>query len=118
MTASTTVEERLLLAANTGDLKTIVDIVSRMTPKEKEAINPIAYDIVLFSISHSASEPLEQAYTTMMFIRHVGHYISPASVSALLNKPEAASSKFRRRATDVADFNDAEIAKLRTQAAV
>ena len=92
MTTCTPIEERLLSASNRGDLSEIIHLVSRLTIKERESVNPTVYDKLLFSITHPSNEPVEQAYATMMFIRHVGRYVSPATVSALLKKPAQAAA--------------------------
>jgi hypothetical protein len=106
MTAFTQTEEKLIAASAAGDLTAIVDIVSKLSVKEKETINPAVYDKVLYGISHQSTEPVERAYTTMMFVRHVGRYISPATVSALLKKPEPSGTPptFLRKALDIQQF--------------
>lgn len=104
MTACTQIEEGLLSAAGAGNLTAIVDIVARMTMSERAAVNPVVYDKVLFSIARS-NETAEQAYATMMFIRHVGRYISPETVSVILKKPEQpAPQTLQQKTVDIQHF--------------
>jgi hypothetical protein len=101
MTAFTLIEEKLLSAADAGNLSAIVDIVSRLTVKERASINQDVYNKVLYSITHHAKDfPAESAYTTMMFVRCVGEYVSPAVISEILNKPGHTACPSQKQGAD------------------
>ncbi len=79
------VEQELLGAAKAGNLASIVNIVRDLSAKEKECISTSVFDTVLNSIVRYAEfDRAESAYATMMFIRSVGRYISPAAMNAML----------------------------------
>ena len=100
-THKSSIEQKLLLAAEAGDLPTILDIVSRLTINERESVNSNIFDTALHSIvQHASIDQAESAYTTMMFIRAVGRYISPEAVSAALQSAPPASHVPQRRYTD------------------
>ena len=118
MTTYTLLEEKLMSAANIGDLATIAELVSRLTIKEKESICTDTYDTVLYKITHHAQH-LDQAeanYTLMIFVRNVGRYISPGVVSTIIkstiNKPEQPVQHRQRRNTDV------RVQQMRVQSAL
>ena len=84
----TSIEEKLLAAAKAEDLSAIIDIVGRLSLREKHSIRAKVYDTVLQYITQRASiDPAGSAYTTMIFIRSVGRYTSPETINAILARP-------------------------------
>jgi hypothetical protein len=118
MTTYTLLEDKLLSAANIGDLPTIAELVSRMSIKEKESVSTDTYDTVLYKIAHHAQhlDPAEANYTMMIFVRNVGRYISPGVVSTIIkssiNKPQETPAYRQRRNTDV------RVQQMRVQSAL
>jgi len=112
MATYTSIEQKLLLTAGAGDLAAVIEIVSHLSPKEKEAVDVHVFDAVLHSIvQHAKIDQAESAYATMMFIRTVGRYTSPAAVSAMLQNAPLVALAPQRRYTD-------NLQQLPTQAAI
>lgn len=118
MTTYTLLEEKLLSAANLGDLHVIADLVGRLTIKEKESIGTETYDTVLYKIAHHAQhlDEAEANYTLMVFVRNVGRYVSPAVVNAIIKseikKADEPAAIRQRRSTD------ARVQQMRVQSAL
>jgi len=118
MTTYTLLEDKLLSAANIGDLPTIAELVSRMSIKEKESVSTDTYDTVLYKIAHHAQhlDEAEANYTLMVFVRNVGRYISPAVVNTIIkssiNKKQETPAHKQRRNTDV------RVQQMRVQSAL
>jgi hypothetical protein len=92
MTTYTSIEERLLLAAQENNLPAIRNIVSRLSTQEKQSVGTNVFDAALNCIAEYAkADAAESAYTTMVFIRAVGAYISETAVNAVLQSTQPAS---------------------------
>jgi len=96
MTTYTSIEEKLLLAAKENNLPAITNIVSTLSTKEKESVSANVFDKVLDCIAqHAKIDAAESAYTTMVFIRTVGSYLSSAAVNAMLHSTQPVSDSRR-----------------------
>jgi hypothetical protein len=84
-TSTSLLERQLLLSAKASDLGSIINIVKDLSVQEKSSISPKVLDTVVESIIHYATfDRAESAYTMMLFVRAVGPYISPTSMTAML----------------------------------